>query len=187
MMDAFTLITGLASLFGFAVQIFDIFPAHAKGRQAIWMLLLGAFLGGLLATTNWQGMELQLVWNGFTLTMTALAALVVFFALAAAFTADTRRRRGFYIVGGIAALAFTIASSVGALVGTVTDSQLLKQGVVNEQELVWLIERAQQRGDVDRERHHIEALLDRLPSDDEDRARWKARKDELRSSKPERN
>lgn len=180
MMDAFTLITGLASLFGFAMQIFDIFPAHAKGRQAIWMLLLGAFLGGLVATTNWQGMELDLVWNGFTITMAALAALVVFFALAAAFTADTRRRRGFYIVGGLAALAFTIASSVGALVGTVTEGQLLKQTVVNEQELVWLIERARQRGDVERERHHIDALLERLPDDDEERVTWKARKDELR-------
>lgn len=180
MMDAFTLITGLASLFGFAMQIFDIFPAHAKGRQAIWMLLLGAFLGGLVATTNWQGMELDLVWNGFTITMAALAALVVFFALAAAFTADTRRRRGFYIVGGLAALAFTIASSVGALVGTVTEGQLLKQTVVNEQELVWLIERARQRGDVERERHHIDALLERLPDDDEERGTWKARKDELR-------
>lgn len=182
MMDAFTLITGLASLFGFAVQIFDIFPAHAKGRQAIWMLLLGAFLGGLLATTNWQGMELSLVWDGFTLSMTALAALVVFFALAAAFTADTRRRRGFYIVGGIAALAFTIATSVGALVGTVTDSKLLKQNVVNEQELVWLIDRANDRGDQERALHHIESLLDRLDEDNEQRATWKARRDELRAA-----
>lgn len=182
MMDAFTLITGLASLLGFAVQIFDIFPTHAKGRQAIWMLLLGAFLGGILATTNWQGMELSLVWDGFTLSMTALAALVVFFALAAAFTADTRRRRGFYIVGGIAALAFTIATSVGALVGTVTDSKLLKQNVVNEQELVWLIERASERGDPERALHHVESLLDRLDKDNEQRATWKARRDELRAS-----
>lgn len=182
MMDAFTLITGLASLLGFAVQIFDIFPTHAKGRQAIWMLLLGAFLGGILATTNWQGMELSLVWDGFTLSMTALAALVVFFALAAAFTADTRRRRGFYIVGGIAALAFTIATSVGALVGTVTDSKLLKQNVVNEQELVWLIERASERGDPEHALHHVESLLDRLDKDNEQRATWKARRDELRAS-----
>ena len=182
MMDAFTLITGLASLFGFAMQIFDIFPAHAKGRQAIWMLLLGAFLGGLLATTDWRGMELSLVWNGFTLSMAALAALVVFFAVAAAFTADTRRRRGFYIVGGIAALAFTIATSVGALVGTVTDSKLLKQNVVNEQELTWLIERASERGDRERALHHIEALLDRLDEDNEQRASWQARRDAIRAT-----
>lgn len=182
MMDAFTLITGLASLLGFAMQAFDIFPTHAKGRQAIWMLLLGAFLGGILATTNWQGMELSLVWDGFTLSMTALAALVVFFALAAAFTSDTRRRRGFYIVGGIAALAFTIATSVGALVGTVTDSKLLKQNVVNEQELVWLIDRASDRGDQERALHHVESLLDRLDEDNEQRATWKARRDELRAA-----
>lgn len=181
-MDAFTLITGLASLLGFAVQIFDVFPAHAKGRQAIWMLLLGAFLGGILATTNWEGMELALVWDGFTLSMTTLAALVVFFALAAAFTSDARRRRGFYIVGGIAALAFTIATSVGALVGTVTDSRLLKQNVVNEQELVWLIERAEDRRDSERALHHIDTLLERLDEDDERRATWKARKDSLRAT-----
>lgn len=127
-------------------------------------------------------MALQLVWNGFTLTMTALAAPVAFFTLAAAFTADTRRRRGFCILGGIAALAFTIASSVGALVGAVTDSQLLKQGVVNEQELVWLIERAEARHDHARALHHIEALLDRLDSDNEQRATWQARQDALKDS-----
>lgn len=182
MMDAFTLVTGLASLLGFAMQIFDVFPTHAKGRQAIWMLLLGAFLGGLLATTNWQGMELTLVWDGFTLSMTALAALVVFFALAAAFTSDTRRRRGFYIVGGIAALAFTIATSVGALVGTVTESRMLKQNVVNEQELGWLIERANDRGDRERELHHIETLLDRLDKDNEQRSALERREDELRAT-----
>lgn len=180
MMDAFTLITGLASLLGFAMQIFDVFPAHAKGRQAIWMILLGAFLGGLLATTNWQGMELSLVWDGFTLSMTALAALVVFFAVAAAFTADTRRRRGFYIVGGIAALAFTIATSVAALVGTVSESRFVKQNVVNEQELTWLIERATERGDHERALHHIDTLLERLDGDDEQRASWKARREELK-------
>jgi len=179
-MDTFALITGLASLLGFAMQIFDVFPTHAKGRQAIWMLLLGAFLGGLLATTNWQGMELTLVWDGFTLSMTALAALVVFFALAAAFTTDTRRRRGFYIVGGIAALAFTIATSVTALVGTVSESRLVRQNVVNEQELTWLIERATERGDRERALHHVEALLDRLDPDNEQRAVWKAKRDELK-------
>lgn len=187
MMDAFTLVTGLASLLGFAMQIFDVFPTHAKGRQAIWMMLLGAFVGGLLATTNWRGMELALVWNGFALSMAALAALVVFFALAAAFTEDTRRRRGFYIVGGIAALAFTIASSVGALVGTVTDSKLLKQNVVNEQELVWLIDRAEERRDRERALHHIETLLDRLDADNEQRASWQARREALKASLKQRD
>jgi len=181
MMDAFTLITGLASLFGFVMQIFDVFPAHAKGRQALWMLLLGGFLGGLIATTNWDGMKVAMTLDGFTLTMIALAAVVVFFAVAAAFTSDTRKRRGFYIVGGIAALAFTISSSVGALVRTVTDGELLKQAALNEQELSWLVERAETRGDRERAVHHLDALIDRLERDDERREPLKARRDELKS------
>lgn len=181
-MDAFTLVTGLASLLGFAMQIFDVFPSHAKGRQAVWMLLLGAFVGGLLATTDWRGMHLALTLDAFTLTMLALGALVVFFAVAAAFTADTRRRRGFYIVGGIAALGFTIASSVAALVGTVTDSRLIGQNVVNAQELQWLIERARSRGDIARELHHTETLMERLDKDDEQRVSLKARKEALRAA-----
>ncbi|MEK8087573.1 hypothetical protein WNB94_14260 [Aquabacterium sp. A3] len=173
-MDAFTIITGLASLFGFAIQAFDVFPQHARGRQALWMLIMGGFIGGLLSTLDVRSVRLDFAFTGYTISMTALAAMIVFFAVMAAFTENHTRRRGFYIVGGLAALAFTITTSVAALVGTVTDSDLVRQDVVNEQELGWLIERAQQRGDTARQVHHMELLLKRLSDDDERRAGLKA-------------
>lgn len=173
-MDAFTIITGLASLFGFAVQIFDVFPQHERGRQALWMLIMGGFVGGLVATLDVSSVRLDFAFTGYTIAMTALAALIVFFAVMAAFTQNNTRRRGFYIVGGLAALAFTITTSVAALVGTVTESDLVRQDVLNEQELTWLIERAQQRGDTARQVHHMELLLKRLDADDERRAGLKA-------------
>jgi hypothetical protein len=181
-MDAFTILTGLASLFGFAFQIFDVFPQHARGRQSLWMLIMGGFLGGLVATLDVHSVRLDFAFTGYTISMTALAALVVFFAVMAAFTESATRRRGFYIVGGLAALAFTIATSVAALVGTVQDSGLVRQDVVNEQELQWLVERAQQRGDTARQAHHIELLLQRLDRDDERREALQAELTRLRGS-----
>lgn len=179
-MDAFTILTGLASLFGFAFQIFDVFPQHARGRQSIWMLIMGGFIGGLLATLDVHAVRLDFAFTGYTISMTALAVLVVFFAVMAAFTESKTRRRGFYIVGGLAALAFAITTSVAALIGTVSDSDLLRQDTVNAQELQWLAERAQQRGDTARQAHHLALLLDRLDADDERRGALQAELDRLR-------
>ena len=173
-MDAFAIITGLASLFGFAMQAFNVFPEHARGRQALWMLAIGLFLGGLLSTLDIRAVRLDFAFTGYTIAMTALGALILFFAVMAAFTENHTRRRGFYIVGGLGALAFTITTSVAALVGTVTDSQLVRQEVVNEQELGWLIDRAQARGDAARQLHHMVLLLQRLDEDDERRATLRA-------------
>lgn len=173
-MDAFAIITGLASLFGFAMQAFNVFPEHARGRQALWMLAIGLFLGGLLSTLDIRAVRLDFAFTGYTIAMTALGALILFFAVMAAFTENHTRRRGFYIVGGLGALAFTITTSVSALVGTVTDSQLVRQDVVNEQELSWLIDRAETRGDTARQIHHMELLLQRLDEDDERRSTLRA-------------
>lgn len=179
-MDAFTVITGLASLFGFALQAFDVFPRHERGRQALWMLAIGAFLGGLLSTLDIRSVTVDFELTGYTISMTVLAALVLFFAVMAAFTENHTRRRGFYIVGGLAALAFTITTSVTALVGTVTSSQLVRQDVVNEQELQWLIQRARDRDDAARQLHHLDALINRLDNDDERLPALQAERAELK-------
>lgn len=179
-MDTFTIVTGLASLFGFALQAFDVFPHHQRGRQAIWMLAIGAFLGGLLSTLDIRSVTVDFRFTGYTISMTLLAALVLFFAVMAAFTENHTRRRGLYIVGGLAALAFTITTSVASLVGTVTDSELVRQDVVNEQELQWLIERAAQRDDPARQAHHLSLLIKRLDEDDERRPVLQAQLAELK-------
>lgn len=174
-MDTFTVVTGLASLFGFIMQALDVFPKHERGRQALWMLAIGAFLGGLLSTLDIRTVSLDFKLTGYTMSMTALGALVLFFAVMAAFTENHTRRRGLYIVGGLAALAFVITTSVAALVGTVTDSELVRQDVVNEQELQWLIERADQRNDLVRQAHHLSLLINRLDEDDERRPVFQAK------------
>lgn len=173
-MDTFTIVTGLASLFGFALQAFNIFPEHARGRQALWMLVMGGFVGGILTALDFRAVQLDFRITGYTISMTGLALLVLFFAVMAAFTENHTRRRGFYIVGGLAALAFTITTAVVSLVGTVTDSDLVRQDVLNEQELQWLVERAEQRGDTARRAHHLALLLKRLDADDERRQQLQA-------------
>ncbi|NBD21762.1 hypothetical protein GTZ97_13920 [Aquabacterium fontiphilum] len=168
-MDTFTIVTGLASLFGFALQAFNVFPEHARGRQALWMLVMGGFVGGVLTALDFRSVQLDVKLTGYTISMTVLAALILFFAIMAAFTQNHTRRRGFYIVGGLAALAFTITTSVVSLVGTVTDSDLVRQDVVNEQELEWLLDRARERGDIARQVHHLDLLIKRLDAADERR------------------
>jgi len=165
-MDIFTLVTGLASLFGFAMQIFDVFPKFSQGRQSVLLLLIGGFLGSIVSTIDASSVKLAFVLDGYTLSMTALAAVIVFFAVAAAFTADTRRRRGFYIVGGIAALAFAITTSVVALVRTVSDSDAVNAKRLQPQELSWLADRAEQQGDLQRAQLHLESLGKMLDDDD---------------------
>lgn len=179
-MDTFTIVTGLASLFGFALQAFNIFPEHARGRQALWMLVMGGFVGGILTALDFRAVQLDFRITGYTISMTVLAALILFFAVMAAFTENHTRRRGFYIVGGLAALAFTITTSVTALVGTVTDSDLVRQDVLNEQELVWLIDRAKARNDHARQAHHLDLLIKRLNEDDERRPELLAERAQLK-------
>lgn len=179
-MDIFTLVTGLASLFGFAMQIFDVFPKFSQGRQSVLLLLIGGFLGSIVSTIDASSVKLAFVLDGYTLSMTALAAVIVFFAVAAAFTADTRRRRGFYIVGGIAALGFAITTSVVALVRTVSDSDVVSAKRLQPQELSWLAEKAELQGDLQRAQLHLETLAGQMDDDDPRHAELQQRMDRLK-------
>ena len=49
-MDKFTIITGIAGLLGVLLQFKDAFPEHRETRKAIVLLLLGVFVGSMVAT-----------------------------------------------------------------------------------------------------------------------------------------
>ncbi|CAG9295951.1 hypothetical protein EV690_2880 [Celerinatantimonas diazotrophica] len=43
----FTYITGVASLLGFIVQVFDLFPKYGVARRSVFLVVSGVFLGSL--------------------------------------------------------------------------------------------------------------------------------------------
>ena len=47
-METFTIVTGIASLIGFGIQMFDIFPQLGRRRNELALVFLGIFIGSLI-------------------------------------------------------------------------------------------------------------------------------------------
>ena len=55
----FTYITGIATLLGFAIQIFDVFPSHSAVRSNILILVVGVFLGSVIGALDASEIKLE--------------------------------------------------------------------------------------------------------------------------------
>ena len=59
-METFTIVTGIASLIGFGIQMFDIFPQLGKHRKELALVFLGIFIGSLIRAIEPASIRLKL-------------------------------------------------------------------------------------------------------------------------------
>lgn len=164
-LDPFTLITGLASLFGFVIQIFDLFPRFGKARQVVFLLLVGIFLGSSIRAIEPASIRLNLQVTGFTAFMALFVFVVVGFLVAGAMAADMRRRSEFFGVAGLGFLGLMFVGFLGSLIFGVVDSPVKESQKITIHELNVLSEEALRQKDYERAVMHLKTIQSRVQSD----------------------
>lgn len=177
-MDTFTLLTGLASLFGFAIQAFDLFPKLGRSRQAVFLLLVGVFVGSLLRAIEPSSITLDLKISGFTTVIALFATVITSFLIAAAFTDDTTKRGEFYGVAGIGFFVFIIILGVGGMASGIGQNPALEKQRITTVELNALADHALQNKDYERALMHLRTIKERMQGDND---RTKIIKEKIRA------
>ena len=164
-MDTFTLVTGLASLFGFVIQAFDIFPKLGRARQTVVLLLVGIFVGSLLRAIDPASIRLNLQITRFTVVITLFAVGVTCFLIAAAFTSDAAKRGEFYVIAGIGFFVFILFYIFGSIEPAGLNPIDEKQRITII-ELQTLADRALQNKDFERALIHLRTIEGRVHGDE---------------------
>lgn len=179
--DVLTWFTGLATLVGFVVQVFDLFPRFAKQRDVIVLLLVGVFVGSSLRAFDSAKITFDITITIGVAFLVVITAVILLSLLAAAFSSDARRRGEFYGVAALALLPLFVAVlAVGA--APQKDRQELEKERLNVSELNLLAARAAELGDSERAVMHLNTALDRFELKDPRRQVLQSRIDALRDS-----
>jgi hypothetical protein len=165
-LDAFTIITGLASLFGFAIQVFDLFPRFGRARQIVFLLLVGIFIGSLLRAIDPASVRVAVSITGFTVVVGLFVAVIIGFLMAGAFTADVRKRGEFYGIAGIGFFVFMFVLMFGGAISFGVESPAVEKQRITIGELNVLVERAVQNKDFERALMHLRTIERRLGDDE---------------------
>jgi len=165
-MDTFTLITGLASLIGFAIQVFDLFPKIGRVRQTVSLLLVGVFIGSFLRAIDPSSVKLNFQFTGFAIIVALFATVIVGFLMAAAFSSDIAKRSEFYGVAGIGFLVFIIVLFFGGLISGSVDNPSMEKQRISISELNILADQAIQNKDFERALMHMHTIESRINGTD---------------------
>ncbi len=165
--DSFTYITGVATLLGLGLQLKDSFPGHREARKTVVLLVIGVFVGSLIASL--KGMKVE-----FGTTVTPIQVLIAIFvavlasvAIIGAFTKEQQRRAELFVFTGFGTFALFILllfSGIGAL--NESRAMLEKQQITLE-ELLSLSAAAESSANYERALLLLSDAKARLPSNDE--------------------
>ena len=159
-MDAFTIITGCATLLGLAIQLFDIFPKFARYRLNIVLFSSGIFIGSFLRAFDSSSIKLNFQLSGATIFTAGLCVLLVTFLFLAALSNDAHKRSEFYQVSIFGAIALGLSSL--ALYGNLEEPIEREKEQLSISELDTLANIALQSKEYERAIMHLHTIESRL-------------------------
>lgn len=178
--DILTWLTGLATLVGFAVQLFGFFPSFAKQRNTIVLVLSGVFVGSSLRAFDSAKIMFDVTVSPGMLFVGIVVAVILLSLFAAAVTSSESRRFELYSIAGIALIPLAVASlAVGG--SSIKSNQDREKEALSLSELSILSARAAEMGDIDRAVMHLETAKTRISGNEGQRKQVQQRIDELKN------
>ncbi len=166
-LDPFTLVTGIASLLGFALQMFDIFPRFAKVRQALFFFVLGIFVGSVVRAIEPAAIRVSFQLGGFAVLIAVFGAVIVLLLVIAATTSTPQKRVEFLGASGIGFLAFIFVLMFGGILSGAAESPAMEKQRLTISELQQLSEGALKLKDFERAAMHLRTIEARVQGDPE--------------------
>jgi hypothetical protein len=162
----FTYIAGIASLLGFALQLFNVFPKYSGFRKSIFLLILGIFLGTLINTFNTSHVTFDVKISGFSILITVFALTIIGLLVAGAMMQNPRRREELFTICSFGFMGFLCVLFMGSLFSGNVKTATMEKEQLTISEFIELADYAEKRGDFDRAIMHLESLKNRLEAND---------------------
>ena len=172
-MDAFTYITGIATLLALVLQLKDSFPTHRETRAFIVVLILGMFLGSVSASIRGVSVDLGAMTPGYAL-IALFAGITALIAIVAAFAAEQIRRNELFLFAGLGVIATLFTMALVGISGLDEARARLERDQLTLDELLSLSEAAAGKANYERAIQLLESATRRLASSD---PRFKALKE----------
>ena len=167
--DAFTYITGIAGLLGLMLQLKDSFPEHRETRKTVVLLVIGVFIGSVIASLKGVKVEFGAAISPFEALVAVFVAVLAIVAIAGAFTRESVRRAELFAFSGVGTLALFMLLLFGGI-GSVEDSRADRsRKQVSIEELIELSTLNVSRGSFERALIFLEEAKSRLPHEDDRR------------------
>ena len=114
-LDVFTVVTGVATLVSFALQVFDLFPVLKNWRERAALIFLGVFVGSLLRAVQPGSIKLNLELTGFAVLVGIYGAALLLLALIAALARESQRREEVFTATAIGFIPFIFVLFIGSM------------------------------------------------------------------------
>lgn len=178
--DAFTYITGIAGLLGLILQLKDSFPEHREARKTVVLLVIGIFVGSVVASLKGVRVEFGGSIRPFEILVAVFVVVLATIAIVGTFTRESTRRSELFVFSGFGALALFVLLFVGSI-GSLNEGHAERERKrVNIEELLELSALQASRGSFERSLLFLEEAKSRLPQEDE---RHKALEDRIQDIK----
>ena len=165
-MDTLNLLAGLASITGFIIQIYDIFPKYAKYRGFAIYFSLGILVGSILRAIEPSSIKLNLQITWFGISGGVMGMLFVLFLLLTTFSEQEAKKRErlaiSYWLGGLFFTFFLASQSL-----SFKDSHDLEKADLSIPELNLLVSQSITNKDYERAIMHLHTIEKRLQSKQE--------------------
>ncbi|MCG8096881.1 MAG: hypothetical protein JAZ17_25200 [Candidatus Thiodiazotropha endolucinida] len=165
----FAYISGVASLLGFMLQVFDVFPTHADIRKSLFLLALGIFIGTIFNAMDASEIEVTFKASGYVILVSVLLLITIIALIAGAMMEDKERRGELFAVSGVSSFIFMLVLIFGYIFSSISssvDSENVEKSRLTTNELLLLADSAMAQGDYEREIMHLETLKNRFYIED---------------------
>ena len=165
--DAFTYVTGIATLLGLILQLKDSFPEHRETRKTIFLLVIGIFMGSVIASLKGVKVEFGATISSFEVIGAIFIVVLATAAIVATFTKEANRRYDlfrFLIFGTVALFMLLFVGNVSGIESNRDDRNRKR---VSIEELMELSELNTSRGNFERALMFLDEVKNRLPRQDE--------------------
>ncbi|WP_211474923.1 hypothetical protein [Collimonas humicola] len=165
--DALTYISGIASVLGIMLQFKDSFPEHRETRKAVFMLVLGIFVGSIIGGLRGVKVDFGVAITSSQIVLWVLVFVTAGIAIVGAFVKDQTRRGELFIMSAVGIVATFILLAFGGMSG-IEDSRIERQRKqLTVEEILELSTNATARGNYERALTFIEDAKSRLLLNDE--------------------
>ena len=178
----FTIVTGLASLLGFVIQLADLFPRHQDLRTITVTLVCGVFLGSLFSAFDASNISFSFTITPYVLLVGSIVMALLIVLLTAVFSYDRSKRGEMYGVLSFGALFLFFMLIAGSIPSIDHEGDRIRneKSGLSISELLKLSDISLDSGNYDRALMHLETVKRRLEETDSRHAKIIARIKEVK-------
>lgn len=100
--DYFRYITGVASLAGFVLQIFNVFQRYKNIRNSISFFLLGVFVGSIISKFEPNTITFNIAIDGYMIIITLFIIVILTSLVLGLINRNKIRKKELFTISGVA-------------------------------------------------------------------------------------